>query len=62
MISDYCHGDKDVHSEDFTAYVKERGYYLLSVKDYGNLLQQVLSIIILMNYYLFLMNQIFTRI
>lgn len=41
MISDYCHGDKDEHAVDFVTYVKERGYHLLSVKDYGNLLQQV---------------------
>ncbi|XP_037036442.1 phosphoethanolamine N-methyltransferase 1-like [Bradysia coprophila] len=41
MISDYCHGDKDEHSKDFTTYVKDRGYHLLTVKAYGNLLKKV---------------------
>lgn len=41
MISDYCHGDKDEHSKDFVTYVKERGYHLMSVKEYGHLIQKV---------------------
>ncbi|KAJ6644490.1 Phosphoethanolamine N-methyltransferase 3 [Pseudolycoriella hygida] len=41
MISDYCRGDKDEHSHDFIQYVNDRGYFLLSVNEYGNLLQKV---------------------
>lgn len=41
MISDYCQGDKEKHSEDFLTYVAQREYHLLTVKAYGTLLEQV---------------------
>ena len=34
MISDYCKGDQK-NSPAFQEYVKQRGYNLLTVKDYG---------------------------
>jgi len=40
MISDYCRGDQQ-HSEKFLRYVDQRGYHLLTVKDYGSLLTKV---------------------
>lgn len=40
LISDYCCCDGQ-WSEDYTLYVKQRGYFLLSVKDYGKLLGDV---------------------
>lgn len=40
LISDYCCCE-GAWSDDFTKYVKQRGYALLSVKDYGKLLQEV---------------------
>ena len=40
MISDYCRGDQE-HSEKFLRYVSQRGYHLLTVKDYGLLLTKV---------------------
>lgn len=43
MISDYCKSDKDKHSEDFLAYVIQRGYHLLTVTEYGNLLKKVVN-------------------
>jgi len=41
FITDYCHGDKDSHSEEFRKYVFQRGYQLLSVPAYGQLLENV---------------------
>lgn len=41
MISDYCQGDKGEYSKDFVTYVKDRAYHLLTVKEYGHLLQKV---------------------
>lgn len=40
LISDYCRGDQE-HSEKFLRYVSQRGYHLLTVKDYGSLLTKV---------------------
>lgn len=34
FITDYCCGEKE-HSEEFKDYVKQRGYNLLTVADYG---------------------------
>ncbi|GAB6027179.1 hypothetical protein CHUAL_013932 [Chamberlinius hualienensis] len=39
LITDYCCGAQE-HSQEFKEYVKQRGYYLLTVKDYGNLLKE----------------------
>jgi len=39
LISDYCHGDQE-HSDRFKKYVAKRDYKLLTVKDYGKLLQK----------------------
>jgi hypothetical protein len=41
MISDYCHGDKENHNEDFLKYVLQRGYHLMSVPEYGRVLEKV---------------------
>jgi len=41
MITDYCRGDKDEYSHDFLKYVHQRGYHLLTVWQYGNLLEKV---------------------
>jgi len=41
LITDYCHGDKEQHSEEFMKYVMSRGYQLLSVPAYGQLLEKV---------------------
>lgn len=41
MISDYCQGDKAEKSLDFLTYVAQRGYNLLTVQQYGTLLQKV---------------------
>ena len=41
MITDYCHGDKHEFSEDFVNYVKQRGYHLMRVADYGQLIETV---------------------
>lgn len=41
LITDYCHGDKENHSEEFVKYVMQRGYQLLSVGAYGQLLEKV---------------------
>lgn len=41
MISDYCHGDKEEHSEDFMKYVLQRGYHLMSVPEYGRVLGKI---------------------
>ena len=40
LISDYCRGDQE-HSEKFLNYVAQRGYHLLTVRDYGSLLTKV---------------------
>jgi len=40
LISDYCRGNK-VHSDDFRTYVAQRGYHLLTVADYGKILEDV---------------------
>ncbi|ESO09748.1 hypothetical protein HELRODRAFT_183893 [Helobdella robusta] len=40
LISDYC-CTQDSWSDDFEAYVKQRGYILLSVERYGKLLEEV---------------------
>jgi len=39
LISDYCVGDQE-QTEHFKAYVKNRDYKLLTVKEYGNALQR----------------------
>jgi len=41
LISDYCHGDKEEYSEDFLKYVHQRGYHMMTVPDYGQLLEKV---------------------
>jgi len=41
MISDYCHGEKEEYSEDFMKYVLQRGYHLMTVKEYGQLMEKV---------------------
>jgi phosphoethanolamine N-methyltransferase len=41
MISDYCHGDKEEYSSEYTTYVHQRGYHMLKVVDYGHLLETV---------------------
>ena len=41
VISDYCHGHKAQHSQQFTEYVKSRGYNLLTVEEYGKVLESV---------------------
>lgn len=42
LISDYCCGkqDRDLWSQTFTQYVKQRGYHLHTVQDYGKLLEE----------------------
>ena len=40
FISDYCRGDQE-HSERFLKYVAQRGYHLLTVRDYGAILSKV---------------------
>jgi len=39
LISDYCCGEAE-WAEDFAAYVADRGYHLLSVPQYGQVIQQ----------------------
>jgi len=39
LISDYCHGDQE-HSDRFKNYVAKRDYKLLTVKEYGKLIQK----------------------
>ena len=39
LISDYCVGDQPF-SEDFRSYLKDRQYKLVTVEQYGNLLEQ----------------------
>merc|ERR1711893_169002 len=39
LISDYCRGDQK-HSKKFEDYVKQRGYNLLTVKEYGRTLER----------------------
>jgi len=39
LITDYCRGDQDP-SKQFKEYVKQRGYNLLTVKDYGATLER----------------------
>ncbi|GLE02629.1 hypothetical protein PINS_up011470 [Pythium insidiosum] len=41
LISDYCCGDEQPPSEHFNAYVKRRGYVLLSPRQYGDVLTGV---------------------
>jgi phosphoethanolamine N-methyltransferase len=41
MISDYCHGDKEEHSEAYLQYVLQRCYLMLTVPEYGQLLERV---------------------
>ena len=41
LISDYCCGDEQHASEHFKAYVKKRGYTLLSPRQYGQALESV---------------------
>lgn len=41
LITDYCRGDKEEHSEAFLKYVHQRGYHLLTVEEYGRLLEKV---------------------
>ena len=38
FISDYCKGDQ-THTKKFTEYVAQRGYHLLTVKQYGAVLE-----------------------
>ncbi|XP_018024050.1 phosphomethylethanolamine N-methyltransferase [Hyalella azteca] len=38
LITDYCRGDQ-AHSQQFLDYVKQRGYDLRTVKEYGKILQ-----------------------
>lgn len=40
LISDYCRGDQE-HSDHFLRYVAQRGYHLLTVRDYGAILSKV---------------------
>ncbi|XP_055356151.1 uncharacterized protein LOC129601378 [Paramacrobiotus metropolitanus] len=40
LVTDYCCGDK-AHSTDFQTYVQQRGYILLTVAQYGQLLEEV---------------------
>ncbi|KAK2150774.1 hypothetical protein LSH36_390g02124 [Paralvinella palmiformis] len=40
LISDYCCGDGK-HSEEFKNYVKQRGYILYSIPEYGKILEKV---------------------
>jgi len=39
LITDYCKGDTE-GSEDFRQYVSNRGYHLLTVSDYGKVLEE----------------------
>lgn len=39
LITDYCRGDQK-HSQQFLDYVKQRGYDLRTVKEYGKLIEQ----------------------
>jgi len=39
MISDYCHGDQE-HSDQFKAYVAQRGYKLETVMGYGAVIKK----------------------
>lgn len=39
LISDYCKGDQN-NSQTFKDYVKQRGYHLLTVKDYGKAIEK----------------------
>jgi len=41
MITDYCRGSKEEYSSDFLKYVFQRGYTLLTVGEYGKLLQKI---------------------
>jgi len=41
LITDYCHGDKPYYSQAFNEYVKSRGYNLLTVPEYGKVLESV---------------------
>jgi phosphoethanolamine N-methyltransferase len=41
LISDYCCGDDKPPSDHFRAYVKKRGYVLLSPNEYGRVLERV---------------------
>lgn len=38
FITDYCRGDQE-HSQRFKDYVKQRGYNLLTVKEYGQVIE-----------------------
>jgi len=40
LISDYCRGDKET-SDRFEAYVKQRNYQLVTVKEYGKIIEKV---------------------
>ena len=40
LISDYCKGDKAQLGQDFQEYVKQRGYNLLTVPEYGETLEE----------------------
>ncbi|CAG0916015.1 unnamed protein product [Notodromas monacha] len=41
VITDYCHGEKLQHSEEYVKYVKSRNYHLLTVVDYAHTLEQI---------------------
>jgi len=41
MITDYCHGEKEQHSEAYLKYVLQRCYLMLTVPEYGQLLEKV---------------------
>ena len=39
MISDYCRGDQE-HSKEFTSYVADRDYQLVTLNEYGSLIEK----------------------
>lgn len=41
LITDYCCGPYHEHDDDFKAYVSERGYSMLTVEDYAQVLRDV---------------------
>jgi len=41
LITDYCHGQNIQHSEAYIQYVLQRCYTMLTIPEYGNLLEKV---------------------
>jgi phosphoethanolamine N-methyltransferase len=41
LITDYCHGDRAEHNAEYTEYIKQRNYHLLTVKDYAHILEKI---------------------